>query len=51
MTDLEGGVFAEVAVGEDEQELGTLSSLVCGLKRVGNTGREVPEIARALHPC
>ena len=39
----EGFILVEVAVIEDEQELGSLS-LMC-LDRMGDAGREVPEIA------
>ena len=43
----EGGVLAEVAVREHKEELAAVHRLGSRLERVGNTGREVPQVARA----
>ena len=47
----ESVILTEAAVREDEQELSALRSLVGGLQRVRDTGREVPQITRALDHC
>ena len=44
----EGRVLREVAVWEDEEELGTIRSLIGALEGVRNTRREIPEVTRAL---
>ena len=48
---LERGVFAEVSLRENKQELGTLSSLVRGLQGMRNSCGEVPQITGALGRC
>ena len=45
----EGGVLAEITIREDEKELGSVDRLSSSLKGMRNTGREVPEVSRALH--
>lgn len=44
----EGGVLAETTIREDEEELGSVDRLSGSLKGMRNTGREVPEVSRAL---
>ena len=46
--DLERGVLAEVAVREDEQEFGAVSSLIGCLQRMRHASWEVPQITGTL---
>ena len=44
----ECAIFAEGTIVENEEELGAIGIISSGLKRVGDSGREVPEVTRAL---